>query len=193
MNVLRPVVSVGSEMVPVDGAMAAGTVAALVARLAEEAAPEGRDACAADPDEALAWIMAAFREDAVLICGGLRAEDPAGVRVDPSCCCDLVDWREWIGFAERPRLWLGHSPDPWVEYLEAGLRVHPDKASPSKPSVEFSNDELPGLLSSVRGDLLGFLDAVRAWTAAHVPGREGEFAAALEQIIGISAPLPWAR
>ena len=101
-----------------------------------------------------------------------------------------------LGFAAMAgaAVHLGHRcATRLVEYLDAGLRVHPDKAAPAKPSVAFSNDELPGLLSAVRRNLLGFLDAVTAWTAAHVPGREGEFAAALEQIIGITAPLPWAR
>jgi hypothetical protein len=193
MSVLRPVVELGPAMVVVSGAMSADDVGAFLAQLAAEVWADYDEATPLDMDQALAWVVEVVRDDAVLVSGGLRAEDDSGFRVDPGCCCDLNDWREWTKFPESWDIWLGHGPDAWVEYLESGIRVHADESADSKGYVEFSAAELPDRLGAVRQDLLGFLQAVTDWTAANAPAQEVAFAAALDEMLHIVEPLPWSQ
>jgi hypothetical protein len=129
------------------------------------------------------------------ICGGLRGEDGSGSRVDPGCCSDLDEWRAWTRFDERPALWLGHEPSPWVEYRDSCLRLHPDGGMEAHPLpeeagfVEFSFDELPDALRSVQRDLLGFLDAVEIWARRVAPVHAARLVDALDAQFLVRQPL----
>jgi hypothetical protein len=176
-----------------DGALPLGEIGAFMQQLAEQCRPEevGSGGAEVPAGEAVRWITDA---DELSICGGLRADDDAGTRIDPGCCCDLDGWREWAGFGERPTLWLGHDPDPWIEYRDTGIRLHPrggmGERRPSETGfLEFSHTELRGALRSAQRDLLGFLDAVGRWARGAVPDRAAELVLALDRQIGISAPL----
>ncbi|MBR7833997.1 hypothetical protein KDL01_12025 [Actinospica durhamensis] len=214
MSTLRPVAALDSgDPVPwwpvpsdapfrvlvLDGRTPPLEIGALVGQLARACRPESapEDDARVSAAQAVGWILAAG-EEWPMVPGGLRVEDGAGVRIDPGCCADLDDWRERTGFRDRsPAWWLGHDPDPWVEYRETGLRVHPrgglEAPGASEPAssgfVEFSYGEMPGALESVRRDLLAFLDALGDWARGVVPDQAAALAAALDQRIGIGPPL----
>ena len=181
-----------------DGRTPALEIGAVVGQLAQRCRPETapEDDSRVSAAQAVGWILAAD-EEWPMIPGGLRVED-GGVRIDPGCCADLDDWREWAGFRDRrPAWWLGHDPDPWVEYRDTGLRVHPrgglDALGAGEPDtsgfIEFSYGDLPGVLESVRRDLLGFLDAVGDWAGRVVPDQAAGLAAVLDERIAIGPPL----
>jgi hypothetical protein len=50
-------------------------------------------------------------------------------------------------------------------------------------------DQLFGLLRQAQRDLLGFLDAVRAWAREFAPERGDQLVAAVDRGLSISAPL----
>ncbi|HTJ69552.1 MAG TPA: hypothetical protein VL551_18590 [Actinospica sp.] len=182
------------RVVALDGRIPPDEIGALIWQVAMGCLPESADGCGEDVSaaEAVRGIIAA---EALAICGGLRAENGAGAVIDPGCCSDLEEWREWARFAERPALWLGHDPSPWVEYRDSCLRLHPDGGMQPRPMsgqtgfVEFSHDELSDVLRTVRRDLLGFLDALSLWARRIVPEQAAELVDVFDVHFQISQPL----
>ncbi|MEU8007905.1 hypothetical protein AB0B66_42680 [Catellatospora sp. NPDC049111] len=117
-----------------------------------------------------AWIMEALlAEELIIISGGVLIHDPkSGMTIAPSCCCGLEDWREWQQAPAGVAPWMGHSPDPEMEFHETHLRVwqNGDARLPGT-HVDVPRSALPALLAGVRQDLIGFLDALRAWARRH--------------------------
>lgn len=136
------------------------------------------------PAEALGWIAAS---DYLVLNGGVQVLD-GETRVNPGCCSEINDWHGWADPELRSEMWLGHSPQPWIEQTAGGLVVHQDKDEPQRAAVAIADDELPRLLADLRSDLLGFLDAVRRW-ATELTGDAALTAAVIANIdrhVGIS-------
>lgn len=87
---------------------------------------------------------------------------------------------------EGGRPWLGHSPDPWLEFGDGVVRLRQDVDLPDGPACEIRLADLPGHLEGVRQDLLGFLDLVRQWAPYGLGER---LAVAFDEHFHISAPL----
>lgn len=101
-------------------------------------------------------------EEHLSLVGGLRVQDTIGTTINPGCCCDLGDWREWekiITDGEFP--WLGHDPWPWIERADNAIRIWADVDS--KTSIDIPEDELADALYSVQLDLTNFLICVKEW------------------------------
>jgi len=107
--------------------------------------------------------------------GGLRVIDNK-VIIDPSCCCGLETWREWLGLLTGDGSpWLGHDPAPWVENRNGLFIVHSDgglgedgEAAPdTRTQITFSRAELEAALLQVQKDLAGFLERLGEWALEH--------------------------
>jgi hypothetical protein len=82
--------------------------------------------------------------------------------------------------------WLGHSPDPKIEFSQGVVRVWPDDRRTDGPACEVVLAELPVHLAVVRQDLLDFLDLVRKQAPY---GMGEELAERFDEHFHISAPL----
>ncbi|NUP48558.1 MAG: hypothetical protein HOW97_14805 [Catenulispora sp.] len=143
-----------------DARTAPAVIGTVLAAAAEWCRPEDLDEDhLPTPAEALGWIAAS---DYLVIGGGIQALD-GQTRVDPGCCCEINDWHGWGDADRRSAMWLGHSPEPWIEQTVDGLVVHQDKDEPERAAVSIAAGELPQLLAALRDDLTGFLGAVQRW------------------------------
>jgi hypothetical protein len=104
--------------------------------------------------------------------GGLSAIDAAN-RIDPSCCCGIEGWREWLALLEKGQdVWMGHDPSPTAVVWEDGFRIFPDGGlGEPRPGLEhsifFRPSELDRALRQVELDLRGALEALARWTRIH--------------------------
>ncbi|MDD2338464.1 MAG: hypothetical protein PHD01_18065 [Geobacteraceae bacterium] len=64
------------------------------------------------------FLSALKAKEDLALNGGLRITKE-GKTIDPSCCADFQDWREWelLQAGDIDSLWLGHDPSPWVEVM----------------------------------------------------------------------------
>jgi hypothetical protein len=161
-------------------------VAALADRI-DVAPPGGRDEI----------LDALLTEELLVISGGLRVGDArTGTIVVPGCCAGLEDWRGWTQALTGGSPWLGHDPGPEVEVIGDDLRVWQD-GGPNRHSgrwagrhVDLPRRALPQLLTSVRRDLVGFLDVLLGWAERADLGRRGPaLVEAVDQNFAITAPL----
>ncbi|RSM76904.1 hypothetical protein DL991_22655 [Amycolatopsis sp. WAC 01375] len=107
------------------------------------------------------------RLETPFLAGGLLLEAD-GVSLTPACCCDLTDWPDWHGLTQGNGPDLGHGPGTVFEFDGEIIRFWPDVddedwESPEGRRLEIRRQDLPGLLQGVLRDLVGFLDALRAW------------------------------
>ncbi|MFI0898750.1 hypothetical protein [Streptomyces sp. NPDC020983] len=180
---------------PVSARMPPPEVGGALAMLADynARAGDGDD----PPADAEALLRALLDTDRILAPGGLRFHDTAtGVTVVPGCCCGLEDWREWLEVTAGGSLWLGHDPSPRIEHHGAAVHLWPDGAGapgpPGGPPLEIPLAGLPAILRGVQDDLRGFLTVARQWTAHRFPALAEPLAAALDEGLAVSAPLPGA-
>lgn len=103
------------------------------------------------------------------------------------------DWREWVAYPQRPGLWLGHSPEPWIEYQDTAIRVHQQGGFVCEPSpdgcVEIALADMPGLLLGVQQRLEGFLGAVQKWVARISPALADPIVDSLDRHLDVRRPL----
>ncbi|GAA1963082.1 hypothetical protein [Catenulispora subtropica] len=148
---------------PLDSTTTAAVIGTVMAATADWCRPDDSDYDSVPTAaEALRWIA---DSDYLVICAGVQASDGT-TTVNPGCCCELNDWHGWADPRRRSAMWLGHSPEPWIEDTEAGLMVHQDKrpeGEARQSPVLITTAELPQLLADLRTDLLGFLAAVERW------------------------------
>ncbi|MFD4669449.1 hypothetical protein ACFWNN_06900 [Lentzea sp. NPDC058450] len=96
-------------------------------------------------------------QECLIMAGGLRVRDTAtGVQVEPGCCAGLEDWRQWrwVGDGERP--WLGHSPEPGLEFREGVAWLSQDAERADAPACEIPLADVAGHLEEVGRDLAEF-------------------------------------
>lgn len=116
------------------------------------------------------------------ISGGLRVRGPGHPGVEPSCCSDLSDWREWerlLSTGESP--WLGHDPAPWAEVAGDTVYVWPDGCfntprSRPGPPVRLLASDIRSELEVVESELRGFVQAVSQWAEQQSYRRVAELA-----------------
>lgn len=171
-----------------DAGTDAAVIGTVLAAAADWCRPEDTaDDLAPTPTEALRWVAEA---DYLVISAGIQAADGTA-EVNPGCCCELNDWHGWGDPERRSEMWLGHSPEPWIEPSENGLTIHQDKDEPARASVFIRAEELPRLLAELQADLTGFLGAVERW-ATEVTG-DAQLAAAvagnIDRRVGIRGPI----
>src|SRR5689334_21443076 len=108
-----------------------------------------------------------INSDCLIIPGGIRAIDDKGKLVNPSCCCGLEIWREWLEYLEGGASpWLGHSPSPEIEQIQNGYRVWSASEEEDKNlryHIYFSEEEFVQNLQQVCSDLKIFLSRLREW------------------------------
>ncbi|WP_240669900.1 hypothetical protein [Actinoplanes solisilvae] len=133
-------------------------------------------------------IDALIAEEVLLINGGVRLTDEATAQVVvPGCCAGLENWRDWAELMAGQSVWLGHSPDPEIEFFGEDLRVWQDGKN-RQAYVDLPRAALPGLLADVRRDLVGFLDALGGWgQRAGLGGRTSALVEALDDSFRITA------
>ncbi|MEU2613935.1 hypothetical protein ABZ570_20465 [Micromonospora sp. NPDC007271] len=150
--------------------------------------------------------------------GFLVVDQTTGVTVEPGCCCDIGDWREWLHTLDGRGVFLGDYPSPEFEFLGDVVRVWTDDGSitrqpprrgvldvlrlrrrpepqPAQPEdsrqyVDLDRSALPDLLRAAQHDLIGFLTVLRAWVDEVAPEQADRFVAAVDKGLEITAPLP---
>lgn len=134
-----------------------------------------------------ALLGSLLRQEVIIASGGVRVRDvETGVVVEPGCCAGLEDWRDWYELLDGQVPWLGHSPEPGLEFSGATVRLWPDSERTDGPACEIALADLSGHLERVRQDLLGFLDLVRRWAPY---GLGDQVAERFDEHFHISAPL----
>jgi hypothetical protein len=112
--------------------------------------------------------------------GGIRAiDEKSHVVINPSCCCGLETWREWLNFAKGGNSpWLGHDPSPWIQRKEENYYIwsmHGLKETPTIedcPHITCSFDEFNSELLQVSLDLTGFLSRLSNWVKSISPSQK---------------------
>lgn len=143
--------------------------------------------------DALSLLRNLSESERVVASGGLRVRDTTtGVAIEPGCCCGLEDWRDWLYLVRGAEPWLGHDPEPKLEFGTGVARLWPDggrkDATPSGPPVEIRLAELLARLAVIRRDLLDFLDLVRKWAELYGPALAADLVAALDDHFHIGEP-----
>ncbi|MEU5721508.1 hypothetical protein ABZ783_06770 [Micromonospora sp. NPDC047738] len=191
---LWPVTADDAGWLRLHGAMRPAEVGMAVWSLLFHSGPIGDALAVPDtPAEALRLLAGL---DTVYAPGGLLLTDSTtGVLVEPGCCCDLFEWRDWLGTLNGLLVDLGHSPAPEVEYHGEVVRVWAeggDEATPpaDRACVDVDRAALSDLLRSAQRDLVGFLDVTRIWANEVAPQQADQFLAALDAGLAISEPLP---
>ncbi|MBE1493986.1 hypothetical protein H4696_001086 [Amycolatopsis lexingtonensis] len=179
---------VGRSFVHMSAGMSPLEVGTVMAALQ----PQGSDASAAHPRDAVAVLQAIIETDCLIAAGGLLARDSqTGVAIPPSCCCGLEGWREWTTVPHGGQPWLGHSPAPWVEHLDNAVRIWPDGGlgeapPPIERAITAPLDIVTAQLHSTHQDLLGFLDAATQWAHEFAPGMVWDLVAKLDDSFAIT-------
>ncbi|MFK4122890.1 hypothetical protein [Streptomyces longwoodensis] len=128
--------------------------------------------------------------DRVIAPGGIRIQDTStGVTAPPGCCFGLENWRDWLDWQNGEEPWLGHDPTPRAERNDTTIRLWPDTELPDGLPIELPLARLPHLLSSVRTQLVAFLDSVEEWATRYAPSLGDALVAKLDKDLAITAPL----
>ncbi|MFC7481952.1 hypothetical protein ACFQX7_20585 [Luedemannella flava] len=146
--------------------------------------------------EPAAAVEAYLALDDAFVAGGLRMTKGECV-IDPGCCADLGEWRDWQRVVAGYEIDLGHSPTPFVEHRGPTVRVWSDGGhapaegpfDPATPYIDIARADLPVLLHAVQQDLMGFHAAIRPWVEDLVGPLAQPLLAAVDQRLLISAPL----
>ena len=144
------------------------------------------------PESSVELLHRLASAETVIAPGGLRIRDTTtGVTVEPGCCFGLENWRDWLGLFDGEEPWLGHDPTPGVEYAGPLVRLWPDaERLPSGPAIELPLTGLPGLLTSVRAHLTGFLGLVEQWAVPDMPAAlTARLVTKLDESLTATAPL----
>ncbi|SDI74385.1 hypothetical protein SAMN05192558_12038 [Actinokineospora alba] len=185
-----PVADPSDGFVRLSAEMTAAEIGVAVAALVPH---EVADDLPQDPVKLLRGIIGA--QD-LIAPGGLRARDAGtGVSIAPSCCCGLETWRDWVSVLDGGQPWLGHSPAPWVEHVDDGVRIwsggglgDDDDAQP-REQIAVPLDALSTALDRAHLNLFGFLSAVGRWAQALSPDTAGELEAKLDSSLQITGRL----
>ncbi len=120
--------------------------------------------------------------------GGIQviyAEDT----IEPSCCCGLETWREWIDFLQTGQSpWLGHDPSPWVEGLGEVIRIWSDGGivpTSDAESLDVSRTQFEQALARVEKDLQAFLWCIEPWAQTVDFEESGKLAQKFDQCFSV--------
>ncbi|MFC4148587.1 hypothetical protein ACFO0M_20220 [Micromonospora mangrovi] len=190
---LWPVTTSDTGWLSLHGGMTSAEIGMAVWSLLFHSPPTRDDLIVPETPEAAFRLLAGF--DTLYAPGGLLLSDPmTGVVIEPGCCCDLFEWRDWLGALRGEPIDLGHSPGPEVEYRGQVLRVWTDGGdgappSPDRKYVDVDRAALPELLQTAQRDLIDLLRVAQGWANEIAPGQGAGLAAALDAGLQISEPL----
>lgn len=103
-----------------------------------------------------------IQAETLVLPGGLQVRSDDKV-INPSCCCGLETWRDWLRFLKTGRSpWLGHDPSPWVEKAGGLIHAWSDKKAKSF-HIDFQPSKFDAELSKVQQDLSEFLARIESW------------------------------
>lgn len=130
-----------------------------------------------------------IRLERTFLPGGLQLE-AEGIAVTPGCCADLTDWPDWHGLQDGDGPYLGHGPGTMFEVDGEIIRFWPDVDDedwefPAGRRLEIRRQDLPTLLQGVNRDLVGFVDALRAWVRNLEPSHADRVVAAVSGYLRI--------
>jgi hypothetical protein len=180
-----------ASMLHVSANMSVQEVGAVMAALHPHGLEDAKDG----PSEITSVLRAIAETECLMVPGGLLARDTeTGVRIPPSCCCGLEDWREWVSVPSGGQPWLGHSPAPWVEHRDGTVRVWPDGGmGEGRPAADRAItaplNAVATQLHTAHQDLRGFLDATSQWVQDLAPTVSSELVAKLDESFQITQHL----
>ncbi|SDW43518.1 hypothetical protein SAMN05421504_101571 [Amycolatopsis xylanica] len=172
------------DLIVLSGDLAEPEVGKAIAAIAEYNQRE-----AGSPD-AFSLLRALAGSERVVVSGGLRARDTTtGVTIEPGCCCGLEDWRDWFYLVHGAEPWLGHDPEPKLEFGPGVARLWPDAdREATAPPLEIPLADLPARLAAIQRDLRDFVGLVRKWAEPYGPALAADLAAALDDQFHVSEP-----
>ncbi|WP_370949208.1 hypothetical protein AB5J62_17110 [Amycolatopsis sp. cg5] len=140
--------------------------------------------------DALRLLRDLSAAERVVAPGGLRVRDTTtGVTIEPGCCCGVEDWRDWFYLVRGAEPWLGHDPEPELDFVPGIARLWPENGRENgTPPVEIRLADLPAHLAVIQRELLDFLDLVRKWAEPYGPALAADLVAALDDHFHISEP-----
>ena len=119
---------------------------------------------AGDIQEVLKRVLEA---NSLVLPGGIQAICEGNKSIDPSCCCGLETWREWIDFLETGQSpWLGHDPSPWLDVQGDLIRIWSDGGLESVSDafyIDVSKSHFKQALGLLERDLQAFLFGIDSW------------------------------
>lgn len=109
-------------------------------------------------------LNALLAEERIVLPGGLQFSEGAQVKIYPSCCSGLENWREWLSVPNgNVFVWAGHDPTPQVELLATALGFGRMKKPMELHSLIWELTKLRFLLEKVEADLTGFVIRLGKW------------------------------
>jgi hypothetical protein len=123
---------------------------------------------AASAEEVFANI-ASTDEDIVLPGGVEIVADERVIR--PGCCSGLEDWSGWLDVRDGgPPPFMGHTPDPWLEPTEDGVRIWSDDITkPDVFHVDATWETYERAVASLRDEVETFLRLLEEWANEVAP------------------------
>ncbi len=131
------------------------------------------------------FLSALTQKDEISLCGGLRISK-SGKIIDPSCCSDFQDWREWELFlnGDIDGVWLGHDPSPWGEITNDEINVWSDeKGNPFRFKISSTKSEIEFSLKKIEIELLSVLRIIGDWAEIHLKADYIRFKNSIEQYL----------
>ena len=113
-------------------------------------------------------VAAEIEREALSLRGGIQVSG-RGQEINPSCCCGLEEWREWLACLTSGKSpWMGHDPTPWIEWAGDIVRVWSDGGYDLAPAldafaIELRRERLVAELGRVEQELQAFLLRVGVW------------------------------
>ncbi|WP_321414289.1 hypothetical protein [uncultured Desulfobacter sp.] len=131
------------------------------------------------------FLSALTQKDEISLCGGLRISK-SGKFINPSCCSDFQDWREWELFlnGDINGVWLGHDPEPWVEMDNNEINIWSDlDKNPSKFKISSTISEIEFSLKKVEIELLSVSKIIDDWAKKNLNTEYAKFKDSIEKYL----------
>ncbi|KAF3883832.1 MULTISPECIES: hypothetical protein [Nostocales] len=118
--------------------------------------------------------------------GGLQVRTATDKVINPSCCCGLETWRDWLRFVKKGQSpWLGHDPSPWVEKVGGLVRVWSDKGAKAF-HIDFEQSKFEAELSKVQQDLNALLERSEDWASREGCSEPSKLSGKFDECFNIS-------
>lgn len=110
----------------------------------------------------------------------------------PSCCADFQDWKENLEhIKEKKSIWMGHDPDPEVEYSGSEIIVWSDDKTKSESySISFNQKELVSCEASLQEVLASFLSTAEIWASKYFADEKKKFLINLSKYLLVEGKEP---
>ncbi|MDH3348580.1 MAG: hypothetical protein OEM02_10850 [Desulfobulbaceae bacterium] len=115
-------------------------------------------------------------KDELALGGGLVFINEEKV-IFPSCCADFQDWKENLEhIKEKKSTWMGHDPDPGVEYSGEEIIVWSDDKTKSESYfISFNQKELRSFETNLKEILTSFLTTAEIWASKYFADEKEKF------------------